>query len=104
MTTRIGNVRNKEAIKGQLMADNVTWTLSGGRVLGPAPFFVVGIVNCTPDSFYDGGLYFDSEAGVNHALSLYEQGADVVDIGGESTRPFPNVFPSRRNSDACSRC
>jgi dihydropteroate synthase len=66
----------------------VSWTIAGGRVLGPAPFFVVGIVNCTPDSFYDGGLYFDAGTGISHGLELLNQGADIVDIGGESTRPF----------------
>lgn len=70
------------------MSRPVTWTIGRGRVLGPAPFLVVGIVNCTPDSFYDGGCYFDSDAGVRHGLGLLNQGADIVDVGGESTRPF----------------
>ena len=69
-------------------AGPVTWRIAGGRVLGPAPFFVVGIVNCTPDSFYDGGRFVDSGAGISRSLELLEQGADIVDIGGESTRPF----------------
>lgn len=47
----------------------------------------MGIVNVTPDSFSDGGLYFDTDAAIAHADSLIEQGADIVDIGGESTRP-----------------
>jgi dihydropteroate synthase len=48
---------------------------------------VVGILNVTPDSFSDGGLHPTSEAAVAHGLSLFEQGADWVDVGGESTRP-----------------
>jgi dihydropteroate synthase len=48
---------------------------------------VMGIVNVTPDSFSDGGRYFDPERAVHHALKLIEQGADVLDIGAESTRP-----------------
>lgn len=48
---------------------------------------VMGIVNVTPDSFSDGGLYHASEAAVAHAWSLVEQGAAILDIGGESTRP-----------------
>lgn len=48
---------------------------------------VMGIVNVTPDSFSDGGRLATVEAAVAHALSLIEQGADVLDIGGESTRP-----------------
>lgn len=69
-------------------ADLVSWDLLGGRTLGPAPFFVVGIVNVTPDSFYDGGLAERVDAAVARGLTLLDQGADILDIGGESTRPF----------------
>lgn len=48
---------------------------------------VMGIVNVTPDSFSDGGRFVDVDAAVDHALALFAAGADVVDIGGESTRP-----------------
>ena len=48
---------------------------------------VMGVVNVTPDSFSDGGKYFDQDAAIKHALSLVDEGADVVDVGGESTRP-----------------
>ncbi|MCD9088778.1 dihydropteroate synthase [Stenotrophomonas sp. SY1] len=48
---------------------------------------VMGIVNVTPDSFSDGGRHFSVEAAVTHALTLVEQGADLLDVGGESTRP-----------------
>jgi len=48
---------------------------------------VMGIVNITPDSFSDGGRYFDSSRALAHALELVEEGADILDIGGESTRP-----------------
>jgi len=48
---------------------------------------IMGIVNVTPDSFYDGGWHNDPEAAVDHALRLMDDGADLVDIGGESTRP-----------------
>ena len=47
----------------------------------------MGVVNVTPDSFSDGGRFHDSAAAVSHAVQLLEQGADVLDIGGESTRP-----------------
>ena len=53
----------------------------------PRPTLVMGIVNVTPDSFSDGGRYVDPQAAVDHALRLAEQGAEVIDIGGESTRP-----------------
>ena len=48
---------------------------------------VMGILNITPDSFSDGGKYLDSQAAVAHALRLEQEGADILDIGGESTRP-----------------
>jgi dihydropteroate synthase len=47
----------------------------------------MGIVNCTPDSFSDGGLFQQKENAVNQALRLIDEGADIIDIGGESTRP-----------------
>lgn len=50
----------------------------------------MGIVNVTPDSFSDGGNYFEPELAVKHGLLLIKQGADILDIGGESTRPGAN--------------
>jgi len=47
----------------------------------------MGVVNVTPDSFSDGGRFFDRDAAVSHARRLAEEGADILDIGGESTRP-----------------
>lgn len=49
---------------------------------------IMGIVNITPDSFSDGGVFFDPEKAVAHGEQLALQGADILDIGGESTRPF----------------
>jgi dihydropteroate synthase len=48
---------------------------------------VMGVVNVTPDSFSDGGLWDDAESAIAHALQLVDEGADIVDVGGESTRP-----------------
>ncbi len=48
---------------------------------------VMGILNVTPDSFSDGGLHFATEAAIAHGLAMHAQGADLVDVGGESTRP-----------------
>lgn len=53
----------------------------------PRPRLVMGIVNVTPDSFSDGGQFFDHAAAIAHAEELVRQGADLIDIGGESTRP-----------------
>jgi dihydropteroate synthase len=47
----------------------------------------MGIVNVTPDSFSDGGRYFSASAAIEHGRQLAAEGADVLDIGGESTRP-----------------
>jgi dihydropteroate synthase len=48
---------------------------------------IMGVLNVTPDSFYDGGRYFDREAALRRAEQMVEEGADILDIGGESTRP-----------------
>jgi dihydropteroate synthase len=53
----------------------------------PRPALIAGVVNVTPDSFSDGGKFFDAQAAVEHGLKLVAEGADVLDIGGESTRP-----------------
>ncbi len=55
---------------------------------------IMGIVNVTPDSFSDGGSYSDQAAAVDHALSLAAEGADILDIGGESTRPYATPVSS----------
>lgn len=54
---------------------------------------IMGVVNVTPDSFSDGGLFASSDAAIRHARSLIEQGADILDIGGESTRPGAAPVP-----------
>jgi dihydropteroate synthase len=61
---------------------------------------IVGIVNVTPDSFSDGGLYFDSAKAVAHALQLLDEGADLVDVGGESTRPGAKVVDAKAKDGA----
>lgn len=65
-----------------------SWVVRGGRALTlSAPFGIMGIVNLTPDSFHDGGQYAVPSAGLAHALHLLEQGADILDLGAESSRP-----------------
>lgn len=54
---------------------------------------VMGILNITPDSFSDGGLFYEPERALEHALKMVEDGADIVDIGGESTRPGSEPVP-----------
>src|SRR5512143_882551 len=54
--------------------------------------YVMGILNVTPDSFSDGGLYFDPARAVERALKMVEDGADFIDVGGESTRPRGKAY------------
>lgn len=54
---------------------------------------VMGIVNATPDSFSDGGDFFDGQAAIAHGLALHAEGADILDVGGESTRPGAAMVP-----------
>jgi dihydropteroate synthase len=64
-----------------------TWRLRDRTLTPGTPPLVMGIVNVTPDSFSDGGRFLDTDAAVAQALRLVEQGADLLDIGGESSRP-----------------
>ena len=59
----------------------------------PRPALIAGVVNVTPDSFSDGGKFFDAQAAVEHGLKLVVEGADILDIGGESTRPRATPVP-----------
>jgi dihydropteroate synthase len=63
-----------------------------GTLIGVRPL-VMGVLNVTPDSFSDGGRYLQREAAVAHGLRLAAEGADVVDVGGESTRPGASPVP-----------
>ena len=76
---------------------------------------IMGILNVTPDSFSDGGKYLEKNTAINHALKMIDEGADIIDIGGESTRPFsdpvslkeeisrvvPVIEGIRKESDVC---
>ena len=63
------------------------WLLRGGKTLRVSPFCVMGIVNITPDSFYDGGAYGTPESAVRRCLRLLKQGAHILDLGAASSRP-----------------
>ena len=76
---------------------------------------IMGILNVTPDSFSDGGKYLEKNNAINHALAMIDNGADIIDVGGESTRPFsdpvsldeeisrviPVIEGIRKESDVC---
>jgi dihydropteroate synthase len=76
-----------------LMRPRHSWRLRSRSIELGARTLIMGIVNVTPDSFSDGGLYIAPSDAVDHALRLLEQGADILDIGGESTRPGARVSP-----------
>ncbi|MGP0017215.1 MAG: dihydropteroate synthase [Candidatus Sulfotelmatobacter sp.] len=69
------------------------WNLGGRALELGKRTLIMGIVNVTPDSFSDGGQFLDRDQAIAHAERLLDEGADIVDIGGESTRPGARVDP-----------
>jgi dihydropteroate synthase len=69
------------------MREAITWRLRTRTLELGARTLIMGVVNVTPDSFSDGDDFLDSEKAVNHALRLLDEGADLIDLGAESTRP-----------------
>lgn len=78
----------ESSLKEKLPARVTRWQLRTRELSFSKIPVLMGIVNVTPDSFSDGGKFFDPLRAVEHALRLVEQGAQVLDIGGESTRPY----------------
>jgi len=81
-----------EGIKGEIQNDNFKRelfdvTYPHGKLHLGGKTHVMGILNITPDSFYDGKRYNTVKNAVDHALKMIEEGADIIDVGGESTRP-----------------
>lgn len=70
------------------------WNLGSRTIELGRRTLIMGVVNVTPDSFSDGGLYFDAEKAVAHAEQLLADGATMIDVGGESTRPGAGVLAS----------
>jgi len=60
---------------------------------GSGDVWIMGVLNCTPDSFSDGGEFFDIDSAVAHGLEMHGQGAAIIDVGGESTRPGAAPVP-----------
>lgn len=69
------------------------WIARNVRFVFPRPALVMGVVNVTPDSFSDGGRFLDPSAAIAHGVALARHGADLLDIGGESTRPGATPVP-----------
>jgi dihydropteroate synthase len=76
------------------------WSLGARRLELGRRTLIMGVVNVTPDSFSDGGLFLDSEKATTHALRLLDEGADMIDIGGESTRPGASVVTASSPPEA----
>src|SRR5215468_5456970 len=70
------------------------WNLGSRTIELGRRTLIMGVVNVTPDSFSDGGIHFDAGKAVAHAERLLDEGATIVDVGGESTRPGANVAPA----------
>ncbi len=78
------------------------WQISSRALQLGKRTLIMGVVNVTPDSFSDGGQHFDRERAIEYALHLLQDGADIVDIGGESTRPGASVRPGTEAGGAVS--
>jgi dihydropteroate synthase len=76
------------------MRPHFDWDLGSRHLKLGQRTLVMGVLNVTPDSFSDGGLYIDREKAIEHGLQLLADGADIVDVGGESTRPGAHVISS----------
>jgi dihydropteroate synthase len=69
------------------------------RLLAAGRPLVMGILNVTPDSFSDGGRFIDPQAALAHARRMVAEGADILDIGAESTRPYGGAMPVARDEE-----
>jgi len=79
--------------------DPLVWRVRDNELDCSARTLFMGILNVTPDSFSDGGRFLDHEAAVRHGLSMASDGADLVDVGGESTRPGSDPVPVSEEID-----
>lgn len=82
------------------MRPRCSWRLRSRALELGSRTLVMGVLNVTPDSFSDGGQFHNPERAVDHALRLFEEGADIVDVGGESTRPGVGVMPDAASATA----
>ena len=77
----------------------IVWRAGSDRIECGGRTLVMGVLNVTPDSFSDGGLYLDHEAAVARGLDMVAAGADLLDVGGESTRPGSDPVPATEEMD-----
>lgn len=76
-----------------------SWAIKNRALDLSSRTLIMGIINITPDSFADGGRYLSTEAAVEHGMRLQAEGADIIDIGGESTRPGAEFVPLQKELD-----
>ncbi len=76
----------EEVLSNYLNYDNYIFEIYG-KTFSPSSPLIMGILNVTPDSFSDGGEFFDREKALEHAIEMINCGADIIDVGGESSRP-----------------
>lgn len=86
-------------INSALNAQNSKLLNCGGRALDLSRTAIMGILNITPDSFSDGGIFLARDAAVAHASQMVEEGADLIDVGGESTRPGAQAVSAQEELD-----
>ena len=78
------------------------WSLGSRSLQLGKRTLVMGVVNVTPDSFSDGGVNFQPDRAVEYGLQLLDEGADIIDVGGESTRPGAKVLPTGGSTEAAT--
>src|SRR6267378_1185033 len=71
----------------------MNWHISGRTLLLGERTLIMGVLNVTPDSFSDGAQFFSPYLAIDHARRMIDEGADIIDIGGESTRPGAGLAP-----------
>ena len=79
--------RDMSEILANISRNEYIWKTSRRKLTLGNKTLIMGILNVTPDSFSDGGLFYSQQKAVEHGLQMVAQGADIIDIGGESTRP-----------------
>lgn len=85
-------------IPDSLLSNKKDWIIRNGRTIHPDPFCLVGILNITPDSFSEGGTFFNKVDAIAHGLALLDDGAGILDLGAESTRPYAEKIDSAEES------
>src|SRR5437667_12312431 len=86
-------IRNSKSLF--LMRQHYSWVLPRITIELGLRTAVMGILNVTPDSFSDGGMYFDRDKAIARGKELEQEGADIIDIGGESSRPGSEAVPGQ---------